>query len=390
MKRLSLASIIAVSFLIVATMSASDGICAEKLDRKLKIGFLPLNVMTVPYADYIGAWKDEGLDVECQLFRGGPALVEAMMAGGLDAADIGYVPMMYAADRGMPMYFLTTDGIMTKHYPMFMITVRPDSDIKTFKDLAGKTIALHQRGTMEDGWLSAACDKYGMKKTDLDITFVPFPQQGGVLEHKQVDASFPHPPFIALQEYSNQGKVVFDLSNVMEYTLISGLAVRREFAEKYPDITKKIAKGYIKAGRWVDDNQREARSKVLTDKKYIGLKPEVVDLVRMPYWPRNGLPLMPSVWNIYNMMVKTEMIKPWSEPQAKMKQYWIEPTMKYTIPALKELGINEDPYTYSVLRISLPYLDKNPEAYFAPWEKEDADLIIFKPGIEKLKAKKGD
>lgn len=376
-------------FLMATLLTSSYGTCAEKLQRKIKIGWVPINVMTVPYADYIGAWKDEGLDVEIQKFQGGPALVEAIMAGGLDAADIGYVPMIYAATRGLSLYYLASDGIMTKEYPMFMITVPPDSKMKSFRDLKGKTIAIHQKGTMEDAWLSAACEKYGMRKADLEITFVPFPQQGGVLAHKQVDATFPHPPFIALQEFNKQGKVLFDLSEVMQYTVISGLATTRKFANEYPEITQKLVKGYIKAGRWVNDNQRLAREKVLTDKRYIGLQPEVVDLVRMPYWPRNGFHLMPSVWNIYNLMVKTNMISSWDKPETKMKEYWIEPTMKYTLPAVKELGINEDPYIYRTLRTPLPYLlGKKPENYFAQWEQEDADLIIFKPRIEKLKPKK--
>ena len=250
-----------------------QGMCAEKLERKITIGFIPINVMTVPYADYIGAWKEEGLDVQVQKFQGGPAMMEAMMAGALDAADTGYVPMMYAATRDLPFYYLASDGIATREYPMFPITVSLDSKMKNFKDLKGKTIALHQRGVMEDAWLSAACEKYGMSKSDIKITLVPFPQQGGVLAHKQVDATFPQPPFDTLQEINKQGRVLFDLSEVIPYTEISGLAVTRKFANQYPELVQKLVKGYIKAGRWVDNNQKLARQKVLTDKKYMGLDP---------------------------------------------------------------------------------------------------------------------
>ncbi len=386
MKRLLIIGILTSCFLMVTSL---DGTCAEKIQRKIKIGWLPAVVMTVPFADYIGAWKEEGLDVEISLFTAGPALVEAIMAGGLDAADIGYVPMIFAATRGLPLYYLASDGIVTKEYPGFMMTVHPDSEIKTFKDLKGKTIAIPQRGTMQDGWLSALCEKFGISKSDLKINLVPFPQQGGVLSQKQVDAAYGEEPFIALQEFNKQGRVIFDLSEVMEYTAISGLVTNRKFAHEYPQEVQKIVKGYVKAGRWVNDNQRLARHEVLARKKYIGLQPEVADLVRMPYWPRNGFHLMPSVWNIYNMMVKTNMISSWERPEAKINEYWIEPTMKYTLPAVKELGINQDPYIYRILRTSLPYLNKKPESYFGPWEKEDADLIIFKPSVEKLKTEKG-
>ena len=69
-------------------------------------------------------------------------------------------------------------------------------------------------------------------------------------------------------------------------------------------------------------------------------------------------------------MVKTKMIAPWDNPEAKMKEYFIEPTLKYTIPGLKELGIEKDPYIYKILREPLGYLENKPETYFASWEKE--------------------
>ncbi len=379
-KLLVLGGLFLLAFVLLAP---TNGVCAEKLQRKIQIGSLPINVMTVPYAEYMGAWKEEGLDVEVKIFQGGPALVEALMAGGLDAADIGYVPMIYAATRNIPLYYLASDGVMTKDYPMYVITVSPDSNIKSFTDLKGKTIAIHQRGTMQDAWLSAICEKYGMSKSDIKITFVPVPQQGGVLAHKQVDATFPDPPYDALQEINKQGRVLFDLSEVIPDTEISGLVVSRKFANEYPEATRKLVKGYVKAGRWVNDNQKLARQKVLTDKRYMGMPANIADIVRMPYWPRNGFHLMPSVWNIYNLMVKTGMIPAWENAAARMNEYWVEPTMKYTLPAVKELGLQDDPYIRKVERIPLPYLDKKPESYFAPWEKQEGGLTGAKPGQKK-------
>jgi hypothetical protein len=177
--------------------------------------------------------------------------------------------------------------------------------------------------------------------------------------------------------------VFWDPSDVMSYTDISGLAVSKKFADEFPEATKKLIKGFVKAGRWVDDNQKLAREKVLTDEKYIGLPANVADLAHMPYWPRNGFHLMPGVWCVYSLMVKTNMIPAWENAAAKMNEYWIEPTMKYTVPAVKELGIQDDPYIRKVLKQSLPYLDKKPESYFAPWEKEESGLTGAKAAPKK-------
>jgi NitT/TauT family transport system substrate-binding protein len=378
MKRFVIKVIVMVCFLNVILLISQDGICSEQLKRKVKVGFLPMSSSTPIYSDYIGAWKDEGLDVEILKFQGGPAIVEALLAGSLDAGNIGYVPMMYSVTRGLPLFCLASDGIMSRDYPYDMIMVHPDSDIKSFKDLKGKTIAIHQRGTIEDAWLSAVCEKYGMSKSDLKITLVPTPQQEGVLAQKQVDAVVAVAPYTALMQRNKHGKVLLSVCDVINYTVISTLVTSKKFANEYPETTKKLSKANIKAGRWVNDNRRLALERVLTDKKYVGFDPEIASLVNLPYWPRNGLHLMPSIWNVYYMMVKTKMISGWDNPEAKMKEYWIEPTLKYTIPGLKELGIEEDPYIYKILREPLGYLENKPETYFAPWEKEDAGVKIFK------------
>ncbi len=368
MKKLLLTGILTICFLIGTIVPG--GIAAEKPQPKVRIGFLATTTANIIYVTYLNGWKAEGLDVELKQFQGGPAIVEAMMAGAIDAAAFGYVPMLNAATRGLPLYYLVSEGVATKDYPMFMVTVRPDSTMKSFTDLKGKTIALHMRGTPEDLLLSAACEKYGMNKSDLKITLVPWPQQGGVLAHNQVDATFPYPPFEALQEFNKQGKVLWAASEVMAYTPVSALAVTRKFADANPEATQKIAKAFIKAGRWADDNRAEIKTKLLTAKEYyLGLQPEIAQLTHLPYWPRNGFHLMPAIWSLYQMMVKTNMIKPWDNPEAKMREYFIDPTMKYTVPAVKELGMSQDAYTDKLLTTSLPYLDKKPESYFGPWQK---------------------
>lgn len=349
---------------------AQDGICSGQLKRKVKVGFLPMSTNTPIYADYIGAYKDAGLDVELVKFQGGPAMVEAMLAGSIDAGNVGYIPMLYSVTRGLPLYCLACDAMESREYPYDMVMVHPDSGIKSFKELKGKTIAIHQRGTIEDAWLSALCKKYGMTKSDLKITLVPTPQQEGVLWQKQVDAVVAVAPYSGLMVRNKHGKVLLSVCDVLNYTMVSTLVVSKKFADEYPEATIKLAKANIKAGRWVDDNRKVALEKVLSDKRYVGYDPAVASLVNLCYWPRNGLHLMPSLWNLYYLMVDTKMIAPWDNPEAKMKEYFIEPTLKYTIPALKELGIEKDPYINKILREPLDYLANKPESYFAPWEKE--------------------
>src|SRR5262245_47052027 len=76
--------------------------------KVVKVGYLPSTVMTVAYAYHKGFWKDEGLTVELELLRGGPAITEAMAAGSLHAGSVAYMPMFLAARAKLPFYFLAS------------------------------------------------------------------------------------------------------------------------------------------------------------------------------------------------------------------------------------------------------------------------------------------
>lgn len=332
----------------------------------IKVGYLPVNVMTAIYAKAIDAWREEGLNVELELFRSGPYIVEAMQAGSIQAGDIGYMPMMFAARRGIPFIFLTSDGIATREYPANRIMVRRDSDIKDFRGLRGKTITTAAKGTVEDVLISAAAKYYDVPREEIKQVFIPFPQMPQVLQMKQVDAIYVYPPADTVTELLGIGKTLVDSTDFMPYFVISGLAVVRKWAEDNPEATVRLSKGWIKTGRWINDNPEKARK---VAEKMLELKPEVAQNMRIPYWPRNGLHLMPGVWDLYHLMVDTKQISPVEDPRKFIDRYWAEPTLKYVLPALKGLGTQDDPVVRQILKMKLPYLGRDPKDYLASWEK---------------------
>src|SRR3954451_7519180 len=58
------------------------------------VGNIPFNVATPIYAEGIDAWKQEGLDVDVQMFQAGPMVLEAIIAGSIPAGDAGYIPAL--------------------------------------------------------------------------------------------------------------------------------------------------------------------------------------------------------------------------------------------------------------------------------------------------------
>jgi ABC-type nitrate/sulfonate/bicarbonate transport system substrate-binding protein len=343
---------------LIATGAAADPI---------KLGYLPLNSHTAFYAAELGLFKKYGLDVDLMLFQAGPPMIQGVLSGDLIGGDIGSVPMINLAVQKLPVYFLAIDGYDSPEYPAGAIMVRnDDTSIRSFADLKGKTIGQVAVGTVTYMRLFEAADKYHMKRDDFREVFVPFPNMGNLLASRQVDAVYTWPPFDTLIESAGQGKLLVNDTEWSPYSSASGLVVRREWADKNPEQAKALTKAWIEAGRWVNDNPEKAREIAA---KYLKLPNEIAKKMRMLYWPRNGYPLMPSVWDQINMMVATKQIKPVTGVNTMVDDYWIQPAVRWITPAVNELGAQPDPYTDKVEALSLPHIEGAVKQFYGPWRK---------------------
>nr|ABA54728.1 AbsT3 [Alcaligenes sp. O-1] len=72
------------------------GAASAKGGDRLKIGYLPVNVMLPVYSEEAGFWKDAGLEVELFRAQGGPAILQALLSGAIPAGDVGVAPAVIA------------------------------------------------------------------------------------------------------------------------------------------------------------------------------------------------------------------------------------------------------------------------------------------------------
>jgi ABC-type nitrate/sulfonate/bicarbonate transport system substrate-binding protein len=350
---------------VVALVLAGSPAAAQKV---VKVGYLPSTVMTVAYAHHKGFWKDEGLTVELELLRGGPAITEAMAAGSLHAGSVAYMPMFLAAKAKLPFYFLASDGMGLRGtaYRSTTILVRKDSPIKTVADLKGKTIAIHQAGTIGEMHLIAALRMAGLDAKDVSLVYIPIPGQPVALDKGQVDATVSSSPFTDIKVLKHNARALHVLEDVFPYALISGLTVTREFADNHPNETRKLVKGFVRAARWIDDHPDEMRKLAA---RVFKIPDDVAGKMDISYWPRNGYHVMPGVWDVYLTMVNFKMMPPLENEEKVIHDYFVAPSVKFTVPAVRELGEQPDPLRDNAVKLKPYSLRKPVGEYLGPWEK---------------------
>jgi NitT/TauT family transport system substrate-binding protein len=358
----------AVAFATISISSRVLGLpAAAQGAPKIVLAKLPLNAMVTTYLGDIDFFKEEGLAIEISASQAGPAINQALAAGGVVVGDTGLPPAMVAITRGIPILAPHLGAFVTPTRPFERIFVKQNSPIRTLNDLKGKKLAILGRGTVAELVLGAVSKRSDIRKEDIELVLIPPAYQPAALAQGQVDAIFATPPTDTVAERQYKARSIANGTDLVPYLGLAGLVVRRDFAETYPEPTKRLFKAAVKLARWTRDNETAARR---TAAKNLGLTDEFASFSRLPLFARNGLQVMPNIWHIYEMMVQAKTIDRHPDPAKLFNDAVVEPTKKYLYPAVEQLGLQADDQIDGMLKGEYPLLPMPVASYYAEWEKK--------------------
>jgi len=357
----------ATALLTVSVSARSLGLSASaQVPEKIVLGTIPINPAVQSYFGEVDFFKEEGLTVELTRFNNFAPILQAITAGSLVVGEIGVAPSIIALTRGIPLIAPFLSAFSTPSHPVERIMVMQDSPIKTLDDLKGKKLAFLGPGTVPDMFLSALPKRTKIRKEDIDLVPMPAPNMPDALAQGLVDAIFAIPPADTAAEQKYKVRTVANATDLVPYTGLSTYVLRRDFAEANPEAAKKLLRANIRFDRWIDDNPADARNALA---KNLGLPKELAAQSRIPLFSRNGLPVMPNVWHLYEMLVLVKTIDPHPDPAKLFNEAIVEPTKRFTLPAVEELGLQPDPEIEAMLKGDYPFLPKPVESYYADWER---------------------
>ncbi len=351
----------------VSVSARSLGLSASaQIPEKIVIGSLPINGVIACYIGQVDFFKDEGLTVEVTRFSNFAPILQAMTAGSLAAGEIGVAPSIIGLTRGLPIFAPFLSAFSTPSHPFERIMVLEKSPIKVLDDLKGRKLAFLGPGTVPDTFLGALPKRTKISKEDIQLVPMPAPNMPDALAQGLVDAIFAIPPADTVAEQKYKARTIANASELVPYAGLSTFALKREFAETNPEPVKKLLRACIRFTRWIDDNPAAARSIMA---KTLSLPDDVAAQARIPLFSRNGLPVMPNVWHLYEMLVLAKTIDPHPDPAKLFNDAIVEPTKRFTLPAVEELGLQPDPEIEKMLKGEYPLLPKPLDSYYADWER---------------------
>ena len=256
----------------------------------IRLATLPGDTGAEPfYAQDLGFFKAEGLDVEVQTLANGAAIIPGVLSGTIDVGFSNIFSLAQAHERGLPVELLFPGSMYDGRHPATRLVVNKDSSIRTARDLEGKTISVPGVGTLTQLAPYAWVDRAGGNAASLHFVELPSSEMFIALQNHRVDAAEVAEPWIA--EHTADVRVLAPgLDGVAQQFVSGGFFTSRQWAAANPSVVVRLQNALKRAAIWANSHQRES-ALILT--KYAKVDPNLIDrMVRTPYAQSVVLPQM--------------------------------------------------------------------------------------------------
>lgn len=293
-RRLTIAAVLALAFSASAGAETIDiaighqSMCADTYTGGIIVKELHLLEKRLPHdgkyanAEYRIRWSDYA--------SGGP-ITNEMLAGKLNFGVMGDFPLIVNGSKFQATHSLRTLYVSGTGYNLRgsgnAIVVPAKSDVYRIQDLKGKSVSTPV-GSAAWGMLIKALNDNGMSLDTIQLKNQAPAVGAANIAAQKIDAHADFCPWPEIMEYRGTGRKIFDGSeNGVPY--LHGLVVRKDFAEKYPEVVVAFIEALYDAGEWVRKDPVAAAELL---EKWTGIEKEVQYL----YFSKGGhLTLDPTI-----------------------------------------------------------------------------------------------
>jgi NitT/TauT family transport system substrate-binding protein len=250
---------IVLAAIALVAAGAAHAQAPEKKDVKLGVGganslyYLPLAL-----TEKLGHFKEQGLNVEINDFKGGSQSLNALVSNSVDVVTGAYEHTLRMQVKGQPIAAVIELG----RYPGITLAVKKDKadKIKSPADLKGAKIGVTAPGSSTNMIAQYLMVKAGLKPDDASFIGVGAgPSAVAAMRKGELDALSNIDPMIAMLEASGDVVVMAETRTTEGTTKVFGgpmsaavLYLRRDFMEQNPNTVQALVNAFYKTLKWID------------------------------------------------------------------------------------------------------------------------------------------
>jgi NitT/TauT family transport system substrate-binding protein len=256
---------------------------ASASSKALQVGGLPVTCnLTLPVACVARATENGAagsaapLQYEYAKYNGWPEVKESLMTGNIQAAYMLAPLVMDLADKKIPVKIVSLG-----HRSGAVIMVRTDSPYQTFRQLAGKRIAIPSRFAVDFLFLRKMLARENMSPKDIQIVEMPPPDMPAALYAKAVDAYCTGEPFGAAAQRAGYARTLRMTRDEWRNYICCVLTVREELIRENRPLVQDLVNHVQGAGLWLDQKQdnRTKAINIAAGRKFFNQDPNILRFV---------------------------------------------------------------------------------------------------------------
>lgn len=221
-----------------------------------------------------GKYQGVTYEIDWKDYTSGPPITNMMLANKLDFGVMGDYPLIVNGASFQKTNSIESLYVSGTGYNLYgsgnAIVVPKDSNIYSLADLKGKDVSVPV-GSAAWGMVYKALQDASIAIDAVGIKNQSPPVGAANIAAKKIDAHADFCPWSEILEFRGTGRKIFDGSET-NVPYLHGIVVRKDYAEKYPEIVVAVIKATIEAGEWLRANPFEAAEKL---EKWTGVEKEV-------------------------------------------------------------------------------------------------------------------
>ncbi len=235
------------------------------------------------YLPHDGKYGGAQFDVVWSDYESGAPITNQMLANKLDFGVMGDYPMVVNGAK-----FQATSGLRTLMVSGTAynnkgsgdaIVVPVSSSIQSISELKGHSVSTPV-GSSAWGMLVKALADAHIPLSAIELKNQSPTVGAANIAANKIDAHADFCPWSEIMEFRGTGRVIYDGSET-GVPYLHGVVVRKDFADKYPEIVVAFIKAIYEAERWVEKDPVEAAQMM---EKWTGVEKEVLYL----YYSKGG------------------------------------------------------------------------------------------------------
>ena len=253
--------------------------------------YLPLSV-----AEQLGAFKDQGLDVEISDFAGGGRALQALMGGSADVVVGSYDHTIQMHAKGQPIVATVQLG----RFPGFVLGVLTAKarNYRGPEDLKGMRIGVTAPGSSTHFMALHLMAQAGLKSNDAAFIGIGATSSAvAAVRRGEVDAIVNVDPVISLLANEGHIQIVSDTRTEAGAREVYGgplpaasLYMQPAFAERNPRTVQALVNALVYALQWMQTHSPEEIAKALPPEYALGNPALYIESIRrsLPMYSRDG------------------------------------------------------------------------------------------------------